>query len=240
MIEVVLMSDPRVTALPVRDCGEELVDLRGCRALLIDGRRRDADGTFAWVRQDLRRRLEHAARLLPDGIRILAVEGYRPRELQLQYFQEYCSQLRALHPDWAEPQVLTAASRYVAPPEIAPHTAGAAIDLTLCAEDGKELDLGSTLNASPEESNGACYTDAPDLPPASRSNRAVLIQALRGVGLTNYPTEWWHWSVGDRYWAAVTGAVAAHYGPCSPPILLRKSVGPDQPMATEDLLAGDL
>ena len=29
----------------------------------------------------------------------------------------------------------------------------------------------------------------------------------------NYPTEWWHWSYGDRYWALVTGAPAAHYGP---------------------------
>jgi D-alanyl-D-alanine dipeptidase len=28
----------------------------------------------------------------------------------------------------------------------------------------------------------------------------------------NYPTEWWHWSHGDRYWAFVTGADAAFYG----------------------------
>ncbi len=27
------------------------------------------------------------------------------------------------------------------------------------------------------------------------------------------PTEWWHWSYGDRYWALVTGAPAALYGP---------------------------
>jgi len=29
----------------------------------------------------------------------------------------------------------------------------------------------------------------------------------------NYPTEWWHWSYGDRYWAFVTGAPHALYGP---------------------------
>jgi D-alanyl-D-alanine dipeptidase len=27
----------------------------------------------------------------------------------------------------------------------------------------------------------------------------------------NYPTEWWHWSYGDRYWALMTGAPAARY-----------------------------
>ena len=32
-------------------------------------------------------------------------------------------------------------------------------------------------------------------------------------GTMNYPTEWWHWSYGDRYWALLTGAPAALYGP---------------------------
>ena len=36
---------------------------------------------------------------------------------------------------------------------------------------------------------------------------------LGGAGLVNYPTEWWHWSYGDRYWALVTGAAHALYGP---------------------------
>ena len=32
----------------------------------------------------------------------------------------------------------------------------------------------------------------------------------------NYPTEWWHWSFGDRYWALVTDSPTALYGPASP------------------------
>jgi len=38
---------------------------------------------------------------------------------------------------------------------------------------------------------------------------------LHAAGLVNYPTEWWHWSYGDRYWAMATGAPAAIYGPVS-------------------------
>jgi D-alanyl-D-alanine dipeptidase len=41
----------------------------------------------------------------------------------------------------------------------------------------------------------------------------VLGAALTAAGLVNYPTEWWHWSFGDRYWALATGAGAALYGP---------------------------
>jgi D-alanyl-D-alanine dipeptidase len=47
----------------------------------------------------------------------------------------------------------------------------------------------------------------------ARANRELLARALRGAGLVNYPTEWWHWSYGDRYWALVTGAPAALFGP---------------------------
>ncbi|SED95789.1 D-ala-D-ala dipeptidase [Streptomyces sp. TLI_105] len=36
---------------------------------------------------------------------------------------------------------------------------------------------------------------------------------LTSTGLVNYPTEWWHWSYGDRYWAPATGAATAPYGP---------------------------
>ncbi|WP_413254142.1 hypothetical protein OG754_38745 [Streptomyces decoyicus] len=42
-------------------------------------------------------------------------------------------------------------------------------------------------------------------------------EALSSVGMVNYPTEWWHWSFGDRYWALCTGVAFAPYGPCDLP-----------------------
>ena len=47
----------------------------------------------------------------------------------------------------------------------------------------------------------------------ARAARDLLARALTDAGLVNYPTEWWHWSFGDRYWALVTGAPVALYGP---------------------------
>ena len=40
----------------------------------------------------------------------------------------------------------------------------------------------------------------------------LLADCLGDAGFVNYPTEWWHWSFGDRYWAFVTGHGAARYG----------------------------
>lgn len=69
------------------------------------------------------------------------------------------------------------------------------------------------MNASPEESEGACRTAAPNITAAARRNRRTLSAALATAGLTNYPAQWWHWSYGDRYWALATGAATARYGP---------------------------
>ncbi|MFE7572028.1 M15 family metallopeptidase [Streptomyces sp. NPDC057539] len=214
MTEIVLMSDPRVAAVSVQECGERLVDVRRDSSLLVDERKwQDPAGAFAHLRQGVLDRLLKAQAQLPQGIRLLFVEGYRPPSLQRHYFDEYGDQLRADHPNWSVEQIRSAASRYVSPPEIAPHSAGAAVDLTLADADGRELDMGTRMNATPEESAGACYTQADNISDQARSNRDILGTALTAAGLVNYPTEWWHWSYGDRYWALMTGADAAHYGP---------------------------
>jgi D-alanyl-D-alanine dipeptidase len=189
MSEIILMSDPRVAAVPVAECGEPLVDVSG--ALLVDDRKhKDSHGAEVHLRQGVLDRLLRAQTLLPEGLRLLFVEGYRPPALQRSYFEEYADELRAGHPQWPGDRIRSAASHYVSPPEIAPHTAGAAVDLTLADTDGRELDLGTPMNASPEQSDGACYTAAPGITDEARANRAVLGGALSAAGLVNYPTEW--------------------------------------------------
>lgn len=214
MTEIVLMSDPRVAAVSVQECGERLVDVRRDSLLLVDERKwHDSAGAFARLREGVLDRLLKAQAQLPQGMRLLFVEGYRPPSLQRRYFDEYAAQLRAEHPEWAAEHVRSAASRYVSPPEIAPHSAGAAVDVTLADAGGREIDMGTRMNATPEESAGACYTQADNISDKARSHRGILSTALTTAGLVNYPTEWWHWSYGDRYWALQTGAAVARYGP---------------------------
>ncbi|MET9103720.1 M15 family metallopeptidase [Streptomyces antibioticus] len=213
---VVLMSDPRVAAIPVQDCGENLVDVR-THGLKVDDRKCDEAGAWSHIRQGVLTRLLHAQSLLPTGVLLLFVEGFRPPALQQRYFEEYANELARAHPDWPPAELRDAASRFVSPPEIAPHSAGAAVDVTLIDYQGRELDMGTRVNASPEESKGACYTHAPGLSSRASTNRATLGRALSTAGLINYGTEWWHWSYGDRYWALQTRQPAALYGPAELP-----------------------
>ncbi|NBH08876.1 M15 family metallopeptidase [Amycolatopsis sp. SID8362] len=216
MNEIILMSDPKVAAIPVAECGERLVDVRRVSSLLIDDRKQqESADAAAHLREGVLNRLLAAEASLPQGLRLLFVEGYRPPSLQRRYFEEYAAQLSADHPESSAGEVRSAASRFVSPPEIAPHSAGAAVDLTLADADGHELDLGTRMNATPEESAGACYTHAADITDEARSLRRILGTALTDAGLVNYPTEWWHWSYGDRYWALMTATATARYGPKS-------------------------
>jgi D-alanyl-D-alanine dipeptidase len=206
----VLMGDPSVARIPVKECGEKLVPAADDFVLssLKDGH----DPYRSRIREGVFNRLIAAQAGLPAGLRICWVEGHRDPKLQERYFNNYRERLEELDRNLSDEDSYLLASRYVAPPKIAPHVSGAAIDLTLCDEEGSELDMGTPVNATPEDSNGTCYFDAA-VSVEARWNRTVMAKALEEVGLVNYPTEWWHWSYGDRYWAMATGATAGIYGP---------------------------
>ncbi len=210
---MILLSDPRVAAVPSADDGEEFVDLRELPELRLDGRAADPAGAYARLRAGVVERLLAAQRALPGGLRLLVVEGYRPYRAQLAIFTGYRDELRRLHPDWSPERLHRETTKFVSPVEVAPHSTGGAVDLTLCTDDGVELDLGTAIDATPEESADACFTDAPTIGGAARRHRQIMVDALGGAGMVNYPTEWWHWSYGDRYWALITGAPHTRYGP---------------------------
>jgi D-alanyl-D-alanine dipeptidase len=210
---IMLMSDPLIQAMPSQEVGDPVLDVRDVPELRLDTRLADAEGMFARLRAGTLNRLREAQASLPVGLHLLVVEGFRPLQLQQSYFEDYQQVLRELEPDWLASRVWVEASKYVSPPAVGPHCTGAAVDLTLCTADGTELDMGTAVNDSPVASANACFTAAPGLSTQARHNRDVLITALSATGLVNYPTEWWHWSFGDRYWAVSTGQPHALYAP---------------------------
>ncbi|WP_028645214.1 M15 family metallopeptidase [Nocardioides sp. URHA0020] len=200
----ILLSDERVRAVPVAESGEPLVLLP--QALSPTG---------ALVRAGLADRLVAADHSLPPGLRLRVVEGLRPIDQQRAIIAAYAVQVRAHHPGIDEAELARLTSRFVSPVDVAPHVAGAAVDLTLVDVCGDELDLGTPIDATPEDSDGRCYFAAAGIGADARAHRDLLAAVLGAHGLVNYPTEWWHWSYGDRYWALLTGADHAVYGPVS-------------------------
>jgi D-alanyl-D-alanine dipeptidase len=213
----VLLADPPIAAISIEECGEPLVDLRNVPELRLDVRRRDPDETFGLLRAGVVARLLQAQAACPPGVQLLVVEGYRTPERQRREFEDYRRRLHERWPEWDAVRAYREASAYISPPEVAPHCTGGAVDLTLCGGDGVELDMGTPVNASPHDCDNACYTGASTVGAEAIANRRLLVEVLTGAGLVNYPTEWWHWSYGERYWTFSTGAAAAVYGPVTRP-----------------------
>ncbi|WP_233163949.1 M15 family metallopeptidase [Chromobacterium sp. ASV23] len=208
------LADPALLAIPLADIAEPFVDLADYPDWAVDLSRSQIASRsphFLEARRAVAERLQIAARHLPDGLRFCVKEAYRPLARQQRSYDEHLAKLRELRPELDETALLREASLYVAPPAVAPHPTGAALDVTLIDAKGQELDMGCPFNADSEESAGACYTDSPAISAQARTNRRMLSEAMRAAGFVNYPSEWWHWSYGDRYWAAVCGAPQALY-----------------------------
>jgi zinc D-Ala-D-Ala dipeptidase len=209
---VILLSDPRVISIPVHDCGEPLAEIAPVPEIALDHRERDEAGAYGRVRAGVLDRLRSASGTLPDGVRFLVVEGHRSSSEQARRLALHEGRLR--RSGITDPVELRhRASAFVSPVEVAPHCAGAALDLTLADAGDAELDMGGAVNGHRTGDEQYCPLNASGLPARARRNRDLLAQAMGRAGFINYPTEWWHWSYGDRYWALITKADSAIYGP---------------------------
>lgn len=205
MLNLVKINALEVLDMKAKDNGEELVDiLKVSSDLSVDTSRQYSQrlsSSISLLRRGVVQKLLSAQKHLPDGIVFKVIEGYRPITVQKIIFERHLKFLKNRYPNWSYQQLKDKAAEFVAPPDInSPHSTGGACDLTLIDKDGKELDMGTSLNDGYSDN---VHTDSPNISQKARQNRKLLINALSKEGFVNYPAEWWHWSYGDRYWAFV-------------------------------------
>lgn len=221
-----LISDPLVTRIPVRESRERLHDAREERRLLFS-RKREADNPdFALVRSSVLTALLTAQQHLPRGLRLVLEEGFRPLHVQAKIFEAYLSDLTAEYPTASRVQLEREATKYVARPEgVPPHSTGGAVDVALASTSGEILDMGSDSNDTPCANGDANYIWSRSVSPQVRALREVFQTAMNCAGFVNYPPEWWHWSIGDQYWAYHKRRARARYGSIEPSGLVLRGSG---------------
>lgn len=162
-----------------------------------------------FVRRGVAERLGLAQSFLPKGHRLLLRCGYRPLALQKKRYDWMHAMLGKQHPEWTVKMLKEETGKRVAPPDIVPpHTTGGAVDLSIIGPDGRQLDMGTRLGRFTEKTP----TAARGISAEAKRNRKMLIRTMTEAGFVNYPTEWWHWSYGDRYWAAALKKGYSIYG----------------------------
>ncbi len=202
--------------MKIVEAGESLVDYHDACPELV----RDAP-VWVYTRESLLRKsvaekLAVAARSLPKGYRLLVLEGWRPIHIQRRMWLGAYRRWQEKHPDWSHAALKRLTNRFTAPLDAKvppPHTTGAAIDLRLGDERGQPLDMRSPFGSFDKH---MFPFDARGLSATSQKHRMILKEAMESVGITNYPSEYWHWSYGDQGWAYRGGHPHALYGQIEP------------------------
>lgn len=185
---------------------EPLVDVREvCPDILCVPINQDMHGICGdrmLVRKTVALRLRDAASSLSKvekQSKIKLVYGYRHPDIQRRYFGEILQNLRSKFPELSEEDLNERSHRVVAVPEVAGHPTGGAVDVTIASSDG-DWDMGTPI----------WDLEALDLIPTfstlvseqARGNRMILRNIMLDQGFAPFDGEWWHFSMGDKEWAA--------------------------------------
>jgi len=224
---ITLIADPKVLSIPIKDNAEPLVDLRQDKKISIGPSPEIPDNTnYTFMRKTVYDKLLQANAKLPAGLRLCLYEGYRSLELQQQLFTTQYQNVKSRHPNWSDEQLFNETTKLVSPvvnpngsKNIPPHSTGAAVDVYLINDKGQALDMGIHPKDWMQDKDGLLsLTDSAHISKEAKANRQIMSQALASVGFVNYPTEYWHWSYGDRYWAFVSQKPHAIYNSMPKPL----------------------
>lgn len=163
------------------------------------------------VRKAVAAMLNKAQAFLPRRIYLMVRDAWRPTVVQHQLFINWKNRLRRLYPDWPESKIYKIASKYAIPPQEkipSGHLTGGAVDVTLCRNAKRRLPMKTKKLSFKEQIPTKAYKK---LPTNIAQNRIILYQAMTKSGFSNLPSEWWHFSFGDWWWAKRTGAKKTLY-----------------------------
>jgi len=166
---------------------------------------------FPFLRTTVRNMLYKASMNLPVGYKFLIVTAYRPIWMQKELYERRIMQMTKKHlflKIFRPKEFKRVVGLYTSPPGGSPHQSGAAVDLTVINEKGERLDMGTTLTDYGEK----VHTENNLITDEQRKNRKILYEVMTKVGFVNYPLEWWHFSYGDKMWAAYSQKNECFYG----------------------------
>jgi D-alanyl-D-alanine dipeptidase len=221
---ITLIADPSVLKIAIHDNHEPLIDLSKQTVILYGPSPEIPNNyNYTFLRKTVYEKLKKANAQLPKGMHFCLYEGYRSLELQKKIFDEQYNKVKARHSNWSLDNIFNETTKLVSPvsnrdgsKNIPPHSTGGAIDVYLVDELGKPLDMGIHPKDWMQDKEGALsITNSTLISAEARKNRHIMSQLLSKAGFVNYPTEYWHWSYGDKYWAFIKKQPFAMYGSLS-------------------------
>ncbi len=209
ILENTFLTCADLKAVEAIDNGEAMVSLNrsGISFTVTDGLP-PSTGNAIYVREGLIERLIKAQEIVADlfdGGVLDLVYGYRSLNVQTAKYQEIKAQLQSKYTN--DDELNDAVHRFIAVPYVAGHPTGGAIDVRVLDNKGNEIDMGTQVHALTKNS----YVFNPFISKTAWLNRQKLRQAMTTAGFAPFDGEWWHFSYGDREWAAYYNKPKAIY-----------------------------
>lgn len=216
-IQEAIKFDKTYFGIPVKECGEKLIDVEK----IVKGKKLKAVFNTDLTATKQKRLFFLRESLVEPLISVMKELGkcglfprfeylYRRLEDQQASFERSVKTWKEKLSNMDKETILKIAGVFVAAtPATAGHLSGAAIDLTLVDKSLKPVDMGVPyIHPGPEST-----TMYAGLSEETKKNRKILLAAMEKYGFANYPYEYWHFSMGDKIAARVQGRKFAIYGP---------------------------
>ena len=195
-----------INKVKVNECGEKLVIVDD-KKIIIDKRMKKP----VYLRESIYSKLCELDKMIKkDDYKIKLYDAYRSLDEQKKSWKKRIKETRKLYPDVSEDEVIRITTLKVANPTegVGGHQTGGAIDITLIDRNGYELDMGSHYEEHIEQTKS--YSK--NLSEEQAKNRKYLFDKMKELDFVNFPMEWWHFSYGDKMWAAYKGLKDCCYG----------------------------
>lgn len=203
-----------LAAIPQKENGEPMAVIdqaNGLRTFCLDPDMRPYTGTDIFVRESVLKKLKYAQTEIEtiwQNASLEIVYGYRHIDIQTGLFTKVKNNILKHDPNCSEETMNEKAHIFIAVPEVAGHPTGGAVDVRVVAGNGKPLDMGTPIH----DFSKASYVFSPFISKEAWQNRQLLRAGMIKAGFAPYDGEWWHFSYGDREWAAYYKRNKAVYG----------------------------
>lgn len=186
------------------DSTEPLVDVRKYCADITtnqgDGKTSLYDGTTILVRDTVAKKLANISSKLKNNMRLNIACGYRDPKIQRNIFKRERAKILNQNPGISSDYADELTHALIAVPDVAGHTVGGAVDITIIDSNDTPLDMGTDIADFNSPDKIATYSSL--LTKKQSDNRKLLHDLMISENFAPFYGEWWHFSYGDKEWAA--------------------------------------
>lgn len=189
------ISTRYISKIHVKDCNEPLVELVKHPKIFYNDSSVEHP---VLLRKEVTRKLYKVADSLPDDVYLKIYSAFRSRIAVYNAWHEEEERLTRENPNMNRAELLELVNSKVSSPKMnmGGHDTGAAIDLALCDANQQDFDFGTKVKEKHKNTH---------LTNEQKNNRKMLKGFMKAHNFVNLPGQWWHFSYGDKIWAAYKG-----------------------------------